>query len=64
MSFTVATKLLIFIKKVRNGHLLGSPDTWLCLDSDYKCTWQLNYSFNTCFLFYLGDGEPLCVSDP
>lgn len=57
MSFTVAVNRLIFIKKGRNGHLLG---TWLCFDSDDKHTWQLNYVLSTSFLFYLGDGNPLC----
>lgn len=57
MSFTVAVNRLIFIKKGRNGHLLG---TWLCYDSDDKHTWQLNYVLNTSFLFYLGDGNPMC----
>lgn len=60
MSFTVAAKRLIFIKKGRNGHLLGSRGTWLCFDSDDKRTWQLNYVLNTRFLFYFGDGNPLC----
>lgn len=59
MSFTVAVKRLIFIKKGRNGHLLGTWGTWFCFDSDDKCTWQLNYVLNTRFLFYLGDGNPL-----
>lgn len=60
MSFTVAVKRLIFIKKGRNGHLLGTRGTWLCFGSDDKHTWQLNYVLNTRFLFYLGDGNPLC----
>lgn len=60
MSFTVAVKRLIFIKKGRNGHLLGTQLTWFCFDSDDKCTWQLNYILNTRFLFYLGDGNPFC----
>ena len=49
MSFTVAVKRLIFIKKGRNGHLLGTRGTWLCFDSDDKRTWQLNYVLNTRF---------------
>lgn len=60
MSFTVAVKRLIFIKKGRNGHLLGTWGTWLCFDSDDERTWQLNYVLNTRFLFYLGDGNPQC----
>lgn len=62
MSFTVAVKRLIFIKKRRNGHLLGTWGTWLCFDSDDKRTWQLNYALSTRFLFYLGDGNPLWVT--
>lgn len=61
MSFTVAVKPLIFIKKVRNGHLTGTWCTWLFFDSDDKHTWQLNYILNSPFLFYFGDGDPLCV---
>lgn len=60
ISFTVAMERFIFIKKGRNGHLLGSCCTWWCFDSDDKRTWQLNYALNTRFLFYLGDGNPLC----
>lgn len=60
MSFTMAVKRLIFIKKGRNGHLFGTWGTWLCFDSDDKHTWQLNYVPSTRFLFYLGDGNPLC----
>lgn len=59
MSFTVAVRRLIFIKKGRNGHLVGTWCTWLCFDSDDKHTWQLNYVLNTRFLFYFGDGNPL-----
>lgn len=60
MSFTVAVKRLIFIKKGRNGHLfVVFRGTWLCFDSDDKRTWQLNYVLNTCFLLYSGDGNPL-----
>lgn len=60
MSFTVAVKRLIFIKKGRNGRLLGTRGTWLCFDIDDKRTWQLNYILSTRFLFNLGDGNPLC----
>lgn len=60
MSFTVAVKRLIFIKKGRNGHLLGTRGTWLCFDSEDKRTWQLNYVLNARFLFYFGDGNPPC----
>lgn len=63
ISFTAATRRLIFIKKRRNGYLLAPVDTWLRVDSDHKHTWQLNYTPSTRFLFYLGDGNPCCVTD-
>lgn len=59
MSFTMAVKRLIFIKKERNGHLFGTWGTCMCFDSDDKHTWQLNYVLSPRFLFYLGDGNPL-----
>lgn len=64
ISFTAVTRRLIFIKKRRNGHLLAPTDTWLCVDSDNKHTWQLNYTPRARFLFYLGEGNPCCVTDP
>lgn len=64
MSFTVTVKRLIFIKKGRNGHLFASAATWLCFDSDDERTWQPNYILSTCFLFYLGEGNPLGATDP
>lgn len=63
ISFTTATRRLIFIKKRRNGHLLAPADTWLRVDSDHKRTWQLNYTPSAHFLFYFGDGKPCCVTD-
>lgn len=60
MSFTMAVKRLIFIKKGRNGHLFGTRGTWFCFDSEDKRTWQLNYILSARFLFYLLDGNPNC----
>lgn len=56
----MAVKRLIFIKKERNGHLFGTWGTCMCFDSDDKHTWHLNYVLSPRFLFYLGDGNPLC----
>lgn len=64
ISFTAATRRLIFMKKRRNGHLLAPADTWLRVDSDHKRTWQLNYTPSARFLFYLGDRNPCCLADP
>lgn len=64
ISFTPATRRLIFINKRRNCHLLAPADTWLRVDSDHKHTWQLNYAASARFLCYLGDRNPCCVTDP
>lgn len=53
-----------FHEEEENGHLLAPTDTWLRVDSDHKHTWQLNYTPSARFLFYLGDRNPCCLSDP